>query len=144
MGTIAPMGTTTIEISTENWQWLNSQKQPGESFNDVLDRLRGAETSTSPYQSEGDVEQLPDDLDLPGSGDVLDRRRATVARLYALLQERGRAEKGDFLEAVDAEAVGYSSPESFWSNCIKGRDSLKALPGVQPPSEGGRYWRFEE
>lgn len=31
---------TTIEISQQNWQELNSRKEkPGESFDDVVDRL---------------------------------------------------------------------------------------------------------
>lgn len=31
--------TTTIEISVENWEKLNSLKRVGESFNDVITRL---------------------------------------------------------------------------------------------------------
>ena len=31
--------TTTIEISVENWEKLNSLKRIGESFNDVVTRL---------------------------------------------------------------------------------------------------------
>jgi predicted CopG family antitoxin len=35
------METTTIEISVESWQWLSSlKKRPGDSFDDVLSRLR--------------------------------------------------------------------------------------------------------
>jgi hypothetical protein len=31
--------TTTIQISRENWQGLNSRKRPGDSFDDVISRL---------------------------------------------------------------------------------------------------------
>lgn len=34
------MGKTTIELSRENWRWLNSRKETGESFDDVLDKMR--------------------------------------------------------------------------------------------------------
>lgn len=132
------MDTTTIELSTENWQWLNARKLPGYSFDDVITQLRA--------DLEGDVQppttdSLPDSLDLPGSDDVLDERRAAIADCYSHLREHGTASKSDFLELVDADAVGYTSRESFWSNCVKGRDSLRALPGVQPPGEGEHTWR---
>lgn len=129
---------TTIELSAENWQWLNAQKRPGESFDDVLSRLR---TGDAPEAVSGS-QPLPDDLDLPGSGDTLERRRATIARLYDHLQTHGTATKSDFLELVDAEEVGLSTPESFWSNCVKGTDSLRSLPGVDPPGEGEHTWRY--
>lgn len=38
--------TTTIEVSRENWQGLNSRKRPGDSFDDVVSRLLKAEGST--------------------------------------------------------------------------------------------------
>jgi predicted CopG family antitoxin len=31
--------TTTIEIKTETWKELNQQKMPGDSFDDVIQRL---------------------------------------------------------------------------------------------------------
>jgi len=129
--------TTTIEISTENWQWLNEKKKPGESFNDVLNRMRLDEP-----QGEVPVLGLPDELDLPGSGATLQARRAAVARMYAHLQDEETASKADFLELIDPDQVGYSSAESFWENAIKGRDTLRVLPGVQAPNEGEHTWRY--
>lgn len=32
------METTTIEVSKESWKQLNQQKEPGESFDDVIQR----------------------------------------------------------------------------------------------------------
>lgn len=134
---------TTITISAENWQWLNAQKRPGESFNDVLDRLRGA-PAESAVAAAGDAGALPEDLDLPGSGETLERRRAALARLYAHLRDEGTASRSDFLDLIDPDAVDYSSAESFWANAIKGRDSLRALPGVEAPGEGGHTWRYTD
>jgi len=31
--------TTTIEVSVDTWQRLNSQKRPGETFDDVIQEL---------------------------------------------------------------------------------------------------------
>jgi len=83
------------------------------------------------------------ELDLPGSGDSLEKRRIAVQTLYNHLKRKGTARRRDFLELVDADAVGYSSVESFWSNCIKGSNSLQSLPGVDPPGEGEHVWRYE-
>lgn len=29
-----------IRVSERNWKWLNALKEPGDSFNDVLNRMR--------------------------------------------------------------------------------------------------------
>jgi hypothetical protein len=136
--------TTTIEITVENWQWLNSLKRPSESFNDVLDRLRTQDRSDTAQTDESEPTTITTDMDLPGSGDTLQKRRATVARLYQHLQQQGTATKSDFLELVEPEEVNYSSAESFWSNCIKARDTLRTLPGVHPPNEGEHTWRYTQ
>lgn len=41
--------TEMVRVSQENWQWLNGKKEPRESFNDVLDRLRDED----PHSGEG-------------------------------------------------------------------------------------------
>lgn len=132
--------TTNIQVSHRNWRWLNSLKRPNESFDDVLTRLRTGELEHADL--EADTDHLPTELELPGSGDTRDRRRAAIAQMYQYLQDHGTATKADLLELVDAEPVNYSSRESFWSNCVKGRDTLRALPGVEPPSEGEHTWRY--
>lgn len=65
-------------------------------------------------------------------------------RLYAFLEQEGQARKSEFLELIDPDDVGYSSAESFWANCVKGRDSLRSLPGVEAPDEGNHVWRFSD
>ena len=146
------METTTIEISVKNWRWLTNQKRrPGESFNDVLDRLRdqGGDADAEPEESSGSSDEIepadvPDDLDLPGSGDTYERRREAIARLYGYLRKEGTATRADFLELIEPSDVDYASGASFWSNCVKGRDSLSALEGVEPPGEGEHTWRYTE
>lgn len=145
---MATTDTTTIEISVKNWQWLNALKQPGESFNDVLSRLRDQHDDeatpepTAETSAETDSAEVPPNLDIPGSGDKKKRRLDEIARLYRFLQQEGTATKADFLELVDADSTGYASAESFWSNCVKGRDTLSVLEGVEPPAEGEHQWRY--
>jgi len=93
---------------------------------------------------EDDVEELVDDLDLPGSGDVLERRREVVLDLYRHLEMEGSARRSEFLRVIESSRDhGYQDADSFWSNVIKGRRSLGALPGVRKPPEGGHRWRFD-
>lgn len=101
-----------------------------------------APVQDQPADVDDDVQAQIDALDLPGSGETLAARRDAIRRLYDYLQDQGTAQKSDFLDQIDADAVGYASAGSFWSNCVKGRDSLKSLPGVDAPGEGEHTWRF--
>jgi hypothetical protein len=159
------METTTIEISVENWQWLQAKKQrPSETFNDVVDRLRHdrldqsteTQSRSEPTQPDGSDEineveddhnqiglaSVPEDIDLPGSGEVFERRRQAIGKLYTFLRREGTATRSDFLQLVDPDDVSYNNEGSFWSNAVKGRDSLSSLPGVESPGEGEHKWRY--
>jgi len=63
--------------------------------------------------------------------------------MYAHLRDRGTAEKGDLLDAVDVDATGYDYADSVWANMVKGKDTLRVLPGVRKPSPGKTTWRFD-
>ena len=142
-----------MRVSEELLDELHEMKERGESYEDVIWRLieesrgqpQGPEPSFEPAEpvvftrEEDNVE-----LDLPGTGDLLERREQTIHEMADLLRDRGTAEKDDFLEVVDADAVGYKNEQSFWANCVKGRDSLKAIPGVKPPDPGLTEWRWNE
>lgn len=93
----------------------------------------------------GDIEpaDVPDDLDLPGSGETYEQRRRAIGTLVAYLQAEGTATRADFLELINPDDVRYASADSFWSNAVKGRDSLSAVEGVVPPSEGEHSWRYD-
>jgi len=105
------------------------------------------------------VEELSDDLEpapiddavrdrlideVPSSGDLAERRADEILKMYDLLRERGEAEKSDLLGVVDVEATEYASAASVWSNMVKGRDTLRALPGVETPPEGRTKWRYND
>ena len=79
---------------------------------------------------------------LPGRGELLEARIEAILRMYEYLREHGTAEKADLLQVVDADKVGYASPDSVWANMVKGRDTLRALPGVETPSTGRTEWRY--
>lgn len=90
-------------------------------------------------------------LDLPGSGEVLEARRATIDKMYSLLREREgeTVATGELKALVDPDRAGYSSVESFWSNALKGDshqgrpNALTALPGVRELGNGRYQFRAE-
>lgn len=82
------------------------------------------------------------ELDIPGNNSTVEKRRATIMEMRDYLRDQGTAQKKQFLELVDPEEVRYASADSFWSNVVKGRDTLASLPGVEAPPEGGHTWRW--
>lgn len=108
------------------------------------ERARGSE-QTAESDAVGipaDVEAAIANLDLPGSGAKLDARRDGVRDLFEHLREQGSASKSDFETIVDADDVRYGSFASFWNNCVKERDALASLPGVEAPGEGEHNWYY--
>lgn len=162
---IADDDITSIQINTDTWSRLNMQKQsPSDSFDDVVNRLldhveacdeepadavsertHSAQTidhARKRTASHSERSEDSENIDVPGKGETADARRAAICDMRDELRDRGTAEKTDLLKVVDAGKVSYASVESFWSNAVKGRDSLKSLDGVEPPAEGGRKWRW--
>jgi hypothetical protein len=113
----------------------DAAREPDRTTHDPDHARDGTRDRTAP--SDDAVE-----IDVPGNGQTAEARRQAVLNMRDRLRELGTAEKSDLLEVVDANSVGYSSLESFWSNVVKGRSSLKSLDGVEAPAEGGRMWRW--
>lgn len=80
--------------------------------------------------------------ELAGEGELLEQRVDGVLEMYAYLCEHGEAEKGDLLDVVDVGAVDYADAGSVWSNMVKGKDTLRGLPGVEKPSPGRSTWTY--
>lgn len=70
-----------------------------------------------------------EELDIPGQGPALDRRREAVAAAADRIKERGRATKGELIEDLDFERLGYQSADSAWKNCLQ--PGLQQLDGVE-------------
>ncbi len=87
-----------------------------------------------------EVATVVDDVDLPGSGETLTRRRSALLAAYEYLIEHPTARKADFLENVYPDhPAGFETQEGWW-NAIQ--PALKELPGVDPPDERGHRWNF--
>lgn len=117
---------------------------------------KGIETDSDPKPAENtSKEPAPDPVPNPkdlrdvvadglaGSGDLLERRVDEIGAMYEVLRQHGEAENSELLDAVDVDATGYASRESVWSNMVKGKDTLSALPGVEAPPTGRSTWKYK-
>ncbi|MFC6906439.1 hypothetical protein [Halalkalicoccus tibetensis] len=112
----------------------------------------GDRTSDTPHEgADATPEEIPEDptipslidaMELPGEGEVLERREAEISALYEYLRENGTASEEELRSTVDPDEVGYDSAEGFWEDCVRGSGSLEELPGVSAPTEEERRWRY--
>lgn len=144
---------TTIEIHRSTWRRLNAVKEPGDSFDDALNRVlniylehRGEHlTPVTLEDLEPEVDESAqqaavagvDGLSLPGSGEVLERRREAVRAVVERVHELGRAAKPELLEIVDPESLGYQDAESCWKGLLQ--SALHNIDEVEASGPGG-YW----
>jgi hypothetical protein len=143
--------TTTIQINVDVWQRLNSRKQPGDSFNDVLDRLLD-DSSHSDDSTHTDHDSIAATVTIPESkpnripdqdaGDAI-----TAAVEY--IQETGGASMREIVRTVMPEhPLGYDVPEleqgeryrgSWWRKVVK--PGLEEHPEIRAPKQHESLWR---
>lgn len=108
----------------------------------------GKTRSTTPHGDKSDTfdrDRWRDRLTetVPRSGDVAERRADAILEMYDHLREHGEAENDTLAELVDPDAVDYKNADSIWSNLVKGKETLRALPGVEPPPPSvDEPWRY--
>lgn len=112
--------------------------ETAEEASSGVKKIRGDVVSRSVVDDETE-ERIRDSL--AGSGDLLDARLNEVLKMYMELQRRGEATKEELLSVVDVEATDYQDEKSVWSNMVKGKDTLKAIPDVEEPSAGKSTWK---
>lgn len=105
---------------------------------------------TDMERSEEDAIAVPANVDrarlrneLPGTADTIEARVDAILRMYELLRRQGEATREELLSVVNAEKLSLADDKSVWSNLVKGRDTLRALPGVQSPGRGNAIWRYD-
>ena len=113
---------TNIPVSDEVWRELNSRKNPGDSFDDVLRRELGLVDEDRRQRAEAAAADT-------GLGE--DWQAALVA-VWAYLQEVGEASPSDIRDAVHPEEPCDSSPEWWWK---KLSGEIAAMPGVERVSQ---------
>ena len=123
-------------------------REPRDSAESVTDRdtdQSPADTPTTPRAATENHRELLVET-LPGEGGILDRRADVVMQMYEAIRDADGSvvKTGELKELVDAEAVGYDSVGSFWTNAVKKNstqnrpNSLTHLPDVEDIGNG-RY-----
>jgi len=113
---------TNIPVSDEVWRELNSRKNPGDSFDDVLRRELGLVDEDRRQQAEAAAAD---------TGLNEDWQAALVA-VWDHLREVGEASPNDIRDAVHPEHACDSSPEWWWK---KLGGEIAAMPGVERVSQ---------
>ena len=135
--------TTTIEITKENWRRLNTRKQAGDSFNDVINRLlsdvdvQGDELEGDQGDVDGDLDELVDKVGREWQGDTDERRKAALAALEWLRNDGGPAGASDFRGALlPSYAVDGQNETTWWRKTVRptlqaaaDRDLVRYRPG---------------
>jgi hypothetical protein len=152
--------TTTIQITIETWQALNSRKLPDDSFDDVIqDLLQSVEGSEGSQSHETTAtieapESNPERLELPD--DVPNRideteARATIRAAIQFVQANNGATKRELVENVMPDhPLGYEIPElaegerfrgSWWRKVVK--PGLKDSEDIKAPKPSESMWRYK-
>lgn len=148
------METTTIQVAEETADELHDRKRRGETYDDVIRRLlegpdEQPEPSTPAEPEPVDERRREpvqeaaardvDDLDLPGQGKILVRRREAVQAVVDAIHERPGSTKAELLEVIDVDAIGYGrgGPDSAWKNLIQ--PALHDLATVEPTGTSGTW-----
>jgi hypothetical protein len=99
----------------------------------------------TPEAHPDELAPLLDEIYLPGSGDLLEERRAAVRACVHHLRETGEETKSGFLDHVFPDhPAGYGS-EGGWWNAIRPafRELSEEIEAIRPPGgEGAHRWRW--
>lgn len=133
--------------------WLTTESNETRTVEPIDEREPSPEVGTDESDDrdeESDTVGWFPQLDLPGSGDKLEKRHEAVRAAYEYLKETGEAKAGDFQNDVYPDyPAGYTSGKdpaySWWTNCVykglkqlaKGYDESIQVPDTREP------WRYE-
>lgn len=94
------------------------------------------------------LDELVDDLDLPGSREVLEERREAVRACLEYLRDQQSAQKSDFIDEIRPDhPAGYQSANGWWNTI--GKKGLAEISErselIERPPEGDHAtpWRFD-
>jgi hypothetical protein len=137
----AETGVEAVDYTPTDSEGAHGAAVPVEGGDDPNPSPSASSGRGSPPEADGPVrERLRDEL--PGSGDLLAARVDAILAMRDELRERGEATRDDLLEAVDVDATGYADANSLWKNTVAGRDTLRALDGVERPPTGRSTWKW--
>jgi len=113
--------TTTIQITVETWQALNSLKTPGDNFDDVIQQLLQSYSNDNPVVSQPPQEPqqareeiaIPDNV--PDRFDERDVRQAINAAVDLIMRNEGASMREIVTTVGRDHPLDYEIPETLES-----------------------------
>lgn len=98
-----------------------------------------AATETSPVH-DSTVDMQIADAELPGSGELLEKRQEALRAAYDYVSENPNATKTEFLvEVFPDNPAGYKTADEWWKVI---EPALTELPNVDVETDRGHVWHF--
>lgn len=141
---------TTIQIGINTWQVLNTRKQPGDSFDDVIQRL------LEQVETRGDDRGITTDNGMiiaeiiwewePGRGpEEREERRKVGYESLKWLRRRGEATRSDFFDALyKSHNPANVSEQSWWRRSVRPLLNLARERDIVEFQEGSKIWRWTD
>jgi hypothetical protein len=139
----------TIQVDDDVWRYLTSQKDPGDSHNDVLRRELGLDESADQGRSSDEQRVVPDEL--PQTVDA-EQADDAIAAAVARLRESSATKSELVQEIMPEHDCGYDAAAAvakieagdryrgaWWRRVVK--PGLEKHPAVSEPARGGSEWR---
>jgi predicted CopG family antitoxin len=145
---------TSIEVSLETWQDLNQRKRrPGESFDDVIQRLLGDRPDSDRRIAEEPRDEpdtradalTPEDV-AAHVGDAVgltNQRERSLAAALRYLRDEGEAQTSEIVAAAYAAVPTYASEASWRSNLWNSvGTALRKTGAVELTNKSRGRWRW--
>lgn len=145
---------TSIEVSLETWQNLNQRKRrPGESFDDVIQRLLTDEPDSDTRTAEEPRDEPDTRADTLTPEDVAarvgeavglkDERERSLAAGLRYLRNEGEAQTSEIVAAAYSAVPTYSSEQSWRSNLWNNvGTALRETGAVELENKSRGRWRW--
>lgn len=139
--------TTTIQIDIETWQQLNAQKQPGDSFDDVIRDLLNQNVAygndRERIEADGKIATLIWEWEPGRSAEEREERREVGFEALKWLREQEVATRSDFIDALYREYNPANvKKRGWWRNSVRPILNIARERGIVQFEEGSKEWQW--
>lgn len=141
---------TTIQIDINTWKALNSRKKPGDSFNDIIQRI----LEKTEANRDDDRVRSANSMAIaeliwewePGRGpEEREERRKVGYESLKWLSHQGEATRSDFYdELYESHNPANVSEKSWWRRSVRPLLNLGRERGIVDFQEGSKIWRWTD
>lgn len=138
--------TTTIQVGFDTWKELNKRKQPGESFDDVIQRILLTQEPNSSESGElgpkeERIAQVIENWTPGRNSDEQNERREIGFKSLIWLSEQGSAKRSEFIQFLYGESgLEGVSEDGWWRRVVLPPLQLAKSRGLVDFEEGSKKW----